>query len=321
MSTEQGPTDAQAEGPWDSLLRQLHALRRAAGNPSYAEMTRRLIDQRMADGMDEYAARIARSSLHDGFRMGRSRLNIPLTRELVRMLGADPALVDQWVEECETRRSVPQPAVEGEPPVPAPAPPSPAQVGMLMVGCVVLNLVGREFVDFFGFPIYLDMVGTAIAAIALGPWRGAAVGLTTNLVGVVGSGWVSIPFGLVNIMGALVWGYGVRRWRMGTTLPRFFGLNVVAAVACSLVAVPILLLLFAGSLRDGHDAITDLVHQSVHPFEVAVAFSNLLTSLADKLITGFAALVAVSALPATFRHGYALIAATAPPVVQQKSGV
>lgn len=319
MSTEQGPTAARAEGPWDSLLRELHALRRAAGNPSYTEMTRRLIDQRMADGMDEYAARIARSSLHDGFRMGRSRLNIPLTRELVRMLGADPTLVDQWVEECEANRSASQPAVEDEPP--APAPPSSAHVGLLMVACVALNLMGREFVDFFGFPIYLDMVGTAIAAIAIGPWRGAAVGLTTNLVGVVGSGWVSIPFGLVNVMGALVWGYGVRRWRLGTTLPRFFLLNVVAAAACSLVAVPILLLLFSDSLRNGHDAITELIHRSVRPFEVALTFSNLLTSLADKLITGFMALVVVSALPAAFRHGYALVAATSPTVVHHKTGI
>lgn len=319
MSKEQGPTDAHAEGPWDSLLRELHALRRAAGNPSYTEMTRRLIDQRMADGMEQHAARIAKSSLHDGFRMGRTRLNIPLTRELVRMLGADPTLVDQWVEQCEAARATTRPAVEDQ--SPAPAPPSPARVGMLMVGCVLLNLLGREFVDFFGFPIYLDMVGTAIAAIALGPWRGAAVGLTTNLVGVAGSGWVSIPFGLVNVMGALVWGYGVRRWRMGTTLPRFFWLNVLAATACSLVAVPILLLLFSGSLRNGHDAITELIHQSIRPFEVALAFSNLLTSLTDKLVTGFVALVVVSALPAAFRQGYVLVAASSPVVGQQKTGV
>lgn len=310
---QQDARDSPPLGRWDPLIAELHALRESAGSPSYADLTRRLIEQRIGEGQNEHEARIAKSSVHDAFRYGRSRINQDLTRELVRLLGADPDRVDQWMTACQNS----QQAV----PTPAPAPASLAQMSLLMGGCVVLNLLGREFVDFFGFPIYLDMIGTAIAAIALGPWRGAAVGMTTNLVGVAGSGWVSIPFGLVNVMGALVWGYGVRRWRMGTTLPRFFGLNIIAAVACSLVAVPILLILFADSLRTGHDNITALIYQSVRPFEVALAFSNLLTSLADKLITGFVALVALSALPQVFRHGYALIVATSPPVVQQDAGV
>ncbi len=103
----------------------------------------------------------------------------------------------------------------------------PRRALLLLVVCVVVNLLGRSLVELLHLPVHLDMVGTAIAALALGPWRGAAVGLATNLLGVAESGPVSVPFALVNVAGALVWGYGARRWGLGRSLPRFLGLNVL----------------------------------------------------------------------------------------------
>jgi energy-coupling factor transport system substrate-specific component len=286
------------------VLTELNALRAARGEPSYAELTRTLIRQRVAEGQDPHAAHISKSSVHDAFRMGRTRLNLGLTRELVRVLGADPALVDHWLA---TPASAPTGA-DDEPEVPLDDPGQPVrQVLALMAGCLLLNLAGREFVDFFAFPIYLDMVGTAVVAITLGPWRGAAVGAGTNLIGAIGSGLISLPFAAVNIVGALVWGYGVRRWRLGNTLPRFFLLNVYTALACSAVAVPILLTLVGGQLRGGHDSITALVADPLGSAVAATAFSNVLTSSADKLISGFVALVIISALPAAFRRQVPLI--------------
>jgi energy-coupling factor transport system substrate-specific component len=282
-------------GPLDHLGRELRALRRGVGEPSYAEIARRVAELRMGHGLDEHAARVAKSTVHDAFRPGRSRINLALVREIVEALGADPSLTDQWLAGSEEPEPEPEPAQV--------SPPATLQVALLVTGCVVLNLLGREFVDFFRLPIYLDMVGTAIAALSLGPWRGAAVGLATNVIGVVGSGWVSLPFGAVNVVGALVLGYGVHRWRLGRTLPRFFLLTVLAAVACSAVAVPIIALLLGHTERVGHDAITAVLDDSIDAYWVTLPFANLLTSLADKLISGFAALVAVATLPTGFRSG------------------
>ena len=292
-------------------------------------MTRRLIDQRIADGMDEHAARIAKSSVHDAFRLGRSRINLPLVREFARVLGADPSVVDEWVAACQpVTAPVTAPATDPvTDPVPAalpapestqeePAAPPPAKaatvtrhVVLLLVACVALNLVGREFVDFFQFPIYLDMVGTAIVAITLGPWRGAGVGLVTNLIGAIGSGWISIPFALVNIVGALVWGYGVRAWGMGRTLGRFFLLNLMTAFACTVVAVPILVTVVGDRLEPGQITIRLLVEEAWGNVAGAVPFSNLMTSSADKLISGFFALVVISILPVGLRSGLPLVLA------------
>ena len=282
-------------------------------------MTRRLIDQRIADGMDEHAARIAKSSVHDAFRLGRSRINLPLVREFARVLGANPSVVDEWVAACQPTTApaadpvvAPLPTPESAPEEP-PAPPFATaaavtrHVALLLVACVALNLVGREFVDFFQFPIYLDMVGTAIVAIALGPWRGAGVGLVTNLIGAIGSGWISIPFALVNIVGALVWGYGVRAWGMGRTLGRFFVLNLVTAFACTVVAVPILVTVVGDRLDPGQITIRLLVEEALGNVAGAVAFSNLMTSSVDKLISGFFALVVISILPMGLRSGLPLV--------------
>lgn len=97
MSVEQGPAPARQVGRWDHVLTELNRLRATRGEPSFAELTRTLIKQRVAEGQDPHAARISKSSVHDAFRMGRTRINLGLTRELVRALGEDPGLVDHWL--------------------------------------------------------------------------------------------------------------------------------------------------------------------------------------------------------------------------------
>jgi energy-coupling factor transport system substrate-specific component len=296
-------TRTASSGPWDALTVELQALRHSADDVTFAEISRRISQHRMAAGASEHAARIARSSVHYSFQLGRPRLNIPLVREIVTALGEDEALVDEWVAAC---RRASAPVLEE--PEPEPVPPATFnQVALLMVACMTVNLVGREFVDFFHFPIYLDMIGTAIAAIALGPWRGVSVGVTTNVIGIIGSGVISLPFAAVQIAGALVWGYGVHRYGMGRTLVRFFSLNVITAFVCSLIAVPVIVTFLGDDLDLGHNVITQLVEESVDRFTVAVSFSNLLTSMGDKLISGFVALVVISGLSLSFRHRIPLV--------------
>ncbi|MBS43341.1 MAG: hypothetical protein CMH83_09310 [Nocardioides sp.] len=164
----------------------------------------------------------------------------------------------------------------------------------------MLNLAGRVTVDQLQLPIFLDMVGTAVAAVVLGPWWGVSVGLSTNLVGVATSGPLSIPFAAVNVAGALVWGYGVHRWGLGRTIPRYFMLNVLAGTVCSLVATPIIV---AVSVDTGH--VADLSVQRLlpvtHLLAVSVFLTNLVVSLADKMVCGFVALAVAEAVPRPWR--------------------
>jgi hypothetical protein len=57
-----------------------------------------------------------------------------------------------------------------------------------------------------GNQAFLDMGGTAYAAVMVGPWWAAVVGVTSNAIN---GGYYDayFPFGVVNILGGLAWGY------------------------------------------------------------------------------------------------------------------
>ena len=307
------PPALRESSRWDPLALELQALRARAGEPSFAEVARRISEHRLAQGASEHAARVARTTVYDAFRTGRARVNLELVREIAVVLDGCERDVETWVRRCREPLAG-EATAPPDPPAAAALPPtSTRQYLVLMAACLGINLLGRMFVDFLDLEVHLDMVGTAIAAMALGPWRGAAVGAGTNLVGALASGPDSIPFALVNVAGALLWGYGARRLEMGRTLPRFFALNVAVGVLCSLVAVPILVLLYGGTTADGPEPITTTLLALTDQFVLAVGLSNLLVSLADKLVSGFVALVFISALPLSLRIGSCLVLAAPPP--------
>lgn len=287
----------------DDLALELQRLRADADSPSYAEIAIRIGRQRQDRGVPAAEARPGRTTVYDAFRTGRRRIDPALVGEIVRALGVDEADVARWTRACRAlQHPVPEPA-GAEPPEPSSAvtpqaaedaPPRPRarRMALVLVACVAINLAGRGIVEVLHLPFYLDMVGTAIAAVALGPWWGALVGLATNVAGVPLSGSASLPFAVVNVVGALVWGYGVRRFGMGRTIPRFLALSVVVALACTAFSVPILVILYGGSTGHGEDTITSTVREMSHSLVLAVLSSNILTSLGDKLISGFVALAA-----------------------------
>ena len=163
-------------------------------------------------------------------------------------------------------------------------------VALLLLACLALNLGGQLLVTLLHLPVYLDMIGTAVAALAFGPGAGVLIGLASNGVGVAVNGPMSLPFALVNIAGALVWAYGVRRFRGGDTFLRFFSLTIVVAVVCSLVATPILTFGYAGITGHGSENVVRLLSEGASSVMPGVFASNVLSSITDKLLTGFVAL-------------------------------
>jgi energy-coupling factor transport system substrate-specific component len=266
--------------------------------------------QRIAAGMNEWEARVGRTTVYDAFRAGRQMLDADLVAELVRALGASDDEAAQWLSRCRrVSQGAVAPAAPRRPELPqAPEAPDAARSARpalrprvratLLLGCLLLNLAGRELVNVTDLPLYLDMVGTAVAAIIVGPWEGAAVGVMTSVLGVIPNGWDSLPFAPVEIVGALLWGYGVRRFKLGRSVPRYLLLNVLVAVACWMVAVPIIVWIDRGVTGSGADQLTREMNRFWHSLWGAVASQNILTSLADKMISGFVALGIAEALPA-----------------------
>lgn len=295
------PTDDSTNDDFDDIASSLRDLRARAGGPSYAEIGSRIALARIERGVPLSASTPARTTVYDAFRLGRSRINAALVGEIVRALGADDAEAEKW----ETRCGLAQRARRA-----APAPVTPAAAGastgprstmwtaILLIGCVVLNFSGSAAVATLGLPLFLDMIGTAVAAMAFGPWWGVLVAAGSTGIETVTGTPDSLPFGIVNIAGALAWGYGARALGGARSLPRFLALNLVVGVVCTIVSVPVLMILFGGETGHASDQIAEGLISSGEHLAPAVFTANLLTSLADKLLSGFIALAVIGLLPA-----------------------
>lgn len=166
----------------------------------------------------------------------------------------------------------------------------------LIPAAVALNIVGNYINDSLRLPTFLDMIGTAVVAITIGPWWGALAGALTNTVNGFISSPISLPFAVVNVVGALVWGYGVR-WGMAKSLPRYFILALLVALASTLMAVPIYVFLFGGATGHFSDMMTAAFVGMGQNLITSVFSSNIIVSLADKIIASFVALAILEALP------------------------
>jgi len=168
---------------------------------------------------------------------------------------------------------------------------------------VALNVVLDHFrANVFGgyLPLFLDMVGTAVAAFTLGPWAAVAVGVTSN---VINSAFDPQSFGfglwswfaLVQVTGALLWGYGYR-WAKNR-IGRLAYLTILVSVASSLVAFTIIEIAFGGQLShaSGNLFLTALQNAGVQT--PALLFQvNLVLSLIDKTISTVIALIIADAV-------------------------
>lgn len=193
----------------------------------------------------------------------------------------------------------------------------PGQVPMALVITLVplaaaTDIIGGNVTLALKLPVFLDTIGTFVAAVVLGPWWGALAGTMANVVGgiVTPLGTSNIPFLLANVAAALAWGYGIRALGMGRNALTFFLLNAVVAVLVALVAAPIVLFVYGGATGHPSDAITAAVEFTGQSLASAVVASNLVVNLADKVIAGYVGLAILQALPAAYLTGVRLPASS-----------
>lgn len=91
------------------------------------------------------------------------------------------------------------------------------ETGVIVGVGVLLNYLGLSLSRHLQNILLLDMTGTALVAFLLGPWWGAIVALLSNsvvnwmLFPEQGADAVIFPWSLVNMTGAIFWGYMARR--------------------------------------------------------------------------------------------------------------
>lgn len=301
-----------------SISTDLNQLRANAGNPSFTQIASRVSQLRAARGVGSTGVHaVARSTVYDAFSAQRTRWDADLVVDIVRSLGGSEADALQWRARCASqqvaspRRSATPASTRNEdfaPPRPASTqptktlahapshstvletPPLRAMLALL-AGAVIVNLVGGQTVGLLNLGLFLDTLGTAVIAIALGPWYGVAVAvLTQPLAAAVSGELAGLPYVLVSVSAALVWGYGARSIRLTGTAPRFLVLSAGVGVMCTILAAPITVLMHHGfNEHAASDSMTRILLAAGDQMWAAVTLSNLSASIPDKIIVGFVA--------------------------------
>jgi len=312
MAHENSTVTESPDESYDDFARALQRLRGESGAPSYTELADRITAYRESRGTSPAAARVARSSVYDVFRPGRKRVNLELVEDTLRALKLDEGDVALWRQRAAAATSESVKPVGNVAERPARPPHTRTDetslitlfTAVLCVASVGLSLILNFSVTVFALPLYLDMTGTALISFALGPWAGIGVGVSTTVLGMTMdgdfSGWL---FALVQVTGAVIWGTGFRRW-FGRAPWRFLLLNLLVAVACTFVAVPIIVAVLGGTaLLPGGVSLAEFA-QALGAGPTGAVFSvNMATSILDKLISGYVALMLVGVLG---RYGFPL---------------
>jgi len=155
-------------------------------------------------------------------------------------------------------------------------------VAVLVPVMAALNIVGGFIISIVKVPIFLDMIGTMVVAVALGPWWGALTGIITNTAGSLINGPVGIPFALCNVVGA------------------------ICGIAVQAMAAPIITFVFGGATGHSSDALVAAISAAGLGTLQASFIGGLPGSFADKLIATFVGLAILQALPSGLTAGVGL---------------
>lgn len=72
-------------------------------------------------------------------------------------------------------------------------------IGLFMIACILINYIGKSLAVEWNLPLWLDAVGTVMAAYAYGPICGAIIGLTNNIIFGF-TDYISYIYGITSVM-------------------------------------------------------------------------------------------------------------------------
>ncbi|MEK7210510.1 MAG: hypothetical protein AAB070_03735, partial [Candidatus Binatota bacterium] len=172
------------------------------------------------------------------------------------------------------------------------------EIAVIVAAGILLNYLGLVLSLRLQSLLYLDMTGTALAALLLGPWWGAIVALlSSSLVNWLlypgpGADVIVFPWSLVNIAGAFFWGFMARqagfrkylRSAQASVLSHIWYLLSFGVLGACVMSVPGTFVLAALSKQTALPLNPDLAH-AVQKF---VAYSQIMLQDQLKALFGVA---------------------------------
>jgi energy-coupling factor transport system substrate-specific component len=171
---------------------------------------------------------------------------------------------------------------------------------------VGINLVGGMIASSLKLPLFLDMIGTILAAALGGPWVAALVGLLTNIFLALVSNPVYLPYSLVSIGSGLVAGFMIR----GGLFKKWWGI-VITWLAVTLISViiasTITVVIFGGATgATGSSVLTATLIAATKNIVQSVVASAFIENLIDRAIAFVIAFIILKRIPKRFLSQYSI---------------
>lgn len=170
-----------------------------------------------------------------------------------------------------------------------------ALMGML----IAFNVALGGLVHVLKLPIFLDSIGTVLAAVLLGPLAAILVGIFSFLVAAAIINPVYVWFiGTQAVIGLVVY-MAAKHLGIFRSLGRIVPAGIVLGVITAIVSAPVIVYVFGGVAGSGRDLITAALVGAGQQIWKAVFLSGAASEPIDKLLQLLAAFFVLKSLPRT----------------------
>lgn len=155
-----------------------------------------------------------------------------------------------------------------------------------MAFCIAFNLTVGQIAAVLKIPLYLDSVGTVLAAVLCGPWTAILTGTLSNaLAAAFGNPPMLFFIPVVAAIGGLSGFLADRGWFRHWPLVLLGG--ILQGIVAAAVSAPIAAFVFGGVMLTGTDVIVLYFRSVGHSLLQSVFFQGISSDPVDKTVTYF----------------------------------
>lgn len=151
----------------------------------------------------------------------------------------------------------------------------------ILAFCVIMNIIGGQIALFLRLPIYLDSIGTVLAASLFGPLYGMLPSLLSGLIMGINDVY-SIYYAPVGILFGCLCGFVWKKEKSSLIWP--FVAAFFVTIPSSFVSACITAYLFGGITSSGSTVLVQLLAQTPLGLTVSCFLVQLLTDYADRVV-------------------------------------
>lgn len=173
----------------------------------------------------------------------------------------------------------------------------------LMGVLITLNVALGGIVHILKLPVYLDAIGTILAALLLGCIPAIIVGVASFLLAAALISPVYAWFIGTQAVIAIVIYFSASKLGAFKSLPRVLVMGVCLGVITGIVSAPVIVAVFGGVAGSGRDLITAALLGTGQQIGKAVLLSGAASEPVDKVLQVLAAYFIIRALPSRVLEG------------------